>query len=227
MNVIKRIKDIVNSNINSLINKTKNPDTMLDEHLRDSIKHLAAVKLETARVLVVEEQANFKVNALKKEIEELTEFAKKALKKGDRNDAESFLLKRTNIVNDLPKYIEMHEVANENASQMKELYNNLLNEVRVLESRKEIMKGKLAATKARDAFNKIGANSMRPGMVTGVLDELESKVNDGFYTTMAETELLNKKDEIEELKDKYGSDYLNLNSSIMDLEKEMEFDLEY
>lgn len=48
---------------------------------------------------------------------------------------------------------------------------------------------------------------------------------------MAETELLNQKDEIEELKDKYGSDYLNVDSSIKELEKEieigLEFDLEY
>ena len=233
MNLAKRMKNVINSNINPLIEKTKNPETVLDEHLKDSIKHLAAVRLETARVLVAEEQSNLKVNSLKAEVNELTELAKIALQRGNRADAEVFLNKRKHIINELPEYIEMYKASSENALQMKDLHNELFKEVRILESRKDIMQGKLAATKARSAFNKVGVNSSIKLNSTGILSELEDKVNNGYYTTMAETELLTQKDEIGELKDKYGSSDLDI--SMRELEKEIaiesgtytEFNTEY
>lgn len=108
------------------------------------------------------------------------------------------------MVVEIPEYLAVYQAAQTNANQMREMYNKLVNDIEEMESRKNILKGKAAATRARETVNKMGSKSSRYGAASGKMADMESRIDARFNTAMAESELLNTpQDETEALRDKY------------------------
>lgn len=204
MGVLARFKDIMNSNINALLDKAEDPEKMIDQYLRDAKKDLADVRKETAGVMAEEKRAKDKVDSLHAEIADLNNLAKKALQAGNREDAAVFVSKKQKIEAEIPEYLAVYQAAQTNANQMREMYNKLVNDIEEMESRKNIIKGKAAATRARETVNKMGSKSSRYGAASGKMADMESRIDARFNTAMAESELLNEpQDEATALRDKY------------------------
>jgi len=214
----------MSANINALLDKAEDPEKMIDQYLRNAKIDLAEVRKETASVMAEEKRAKEKVENLNKEINDLTELAKKALQAGNRDDASVFVSKKQKIESELPGYIEIHKSAVSNANQMRELHNKLVDDIQGMESRKNILKGKVAATRARETVNKMGASSAKHGVAMGKMSEMEEKVNANFNKAMAESELLNEQqyDDATKLADKYkGGNDASVDSELDNLEIEL------
>lgn len=206
MGMLDRFKDIMSSNVNAMLDKMENPEKMIDQYLINAKKDLAMVRKETAGVMAAEKNAKDKVDRLNKEITDLTEFAKKALQAGNRDDASKLVAKKQKLEAQVPDYTSVHEAAQLNANQMKEMHNKLVEDISTMEQRKDILKGKVAAAKARETVNKMGANSSKHTVTTGKMSDMENKINQRFNAAMAESELLNDQtDETEDLMNKYKS----------------------
>ena len=72
MGILKRFKDIMASNINSLLDKAEDPVKMVDQYLRDLQKDLGQVKAETASVMAEEARAKRAVQENDAEIAKMT-----------------------------------------------------------------------------------------------------------------------------------------------------------
>lgn len=220
MGMLDRFKDIMSSNVNAMLDKVENPEKMIDQYLINAKRDLATVRKETANVMTAEKNAKDKVDNLNKEISELTEFAKKALQAGNRDDAGKLVAKKQKLEAQVPDYTAVHEAAKLNSNQMKEMHNKLVEDISTMEQRKNILKGKAAAAKARETVNKMGANSSKHTVTTGKMSDMENKINQRFNAAMAESELINDQtDETEDLMNKYkGGTNVSVDSELDELE---------
>lgn len=142
---------------------------------------------------------------------------------GNRDDAAVFVAKKQKLERELPECIAIYEAAATNANQMREMYNKLVTDIQTMEARRNILKGKTAATRARETVNRMGANSAKHGKVMGKMGEMEDKINARFHAAMAESELLNEpKDEADELAKKYrGGTTATVENELDQLEVEL------
>lgn len=220
MGVLDRFKDIMSSNINSVLDRMENPEKMIDQYLINAKKDLADVRKETAGVIAAEKGAKQKLDNLNKEINDLTEFAKKALQAGNRDDASQLVAKKQNLEGQVPDYQDVYNAAKTNADHMREMHNKLVSDIGTMEQRKDILKGKAAAAKARETVNKMGANSSKHTATAGKMGAMEDKIDKRFNSAMAESELLNDQtDGTDDLMKKYKSGTASsVDSELDDLE---------
>lgn len=223
MGILDRFKDIMSSNINALLDRAEDPEKMIDQYLRNSKRDLADVRKETAGVMAEEKRAKDKLNELHLEIDRMTELAKKALQSGNREDAGVFIAKKQKLEVELPEYLGVYQAAQTNANQMREMYNKLVSDIETMEYRKNIIKGKAAATRARETVNRMGSTSSKHGAVMGKMGAMEDKVNQRFNAAMAESELLNEpQDEAAALEEKYkGGTSITVNAELDELAAEL------
>mgnify|MGYP002724225961 CR=1 FL=1 len=223
MGILSRFKDIMSSNINALLDKAENPEKMIDQYLINAKKDLAAVRRETAGVMAEEKRAKMRLDEEEAQVEKLTELAKRALQAGNREDAEVLISKKQLIEEGLPEYIEIYESSVKNANQMREMHNKLATDIEAMERRKDAMKGKIAATRAKETVNKMGAASDKYGATLGKMGDLEAKVEKQYNMAMSEGELLNEPvDSVADIEKKYsGSNPATVSSELDALEVEL------
>lgn len=203
MGILDRFKDIMSANINSLLDKAEDPEKMIDQYLLDAQKDLAQVRKETAGVMAEEKRSKTQVDKVNAEIDKYEDLAKKALLAGNRDDAGVFVAKKQKLEVELGSYLDIYKSAQENSRHMNEMYNKLAEDISEMQNRKNILKGRASAAKARETVNKLGANSSKHGEVTGKMGRMEEKINARYNSAMAESELLNAKDEVTTLEEKY------------------------
>ena len=119
MGIIARFRDIMAANINALLDKAEDPEKMIDQLMRDLVDNLADVKKETAGVIVAEKSAEREMAACKKEIEELTVYATKAIQAGNDDDARKFLTEKATLSAKLTGLTEAYNLAKQNADNMR------------------------------------------------------------------------------------------------------------
>jgi phage shock protein A len=208
MGILTRFKDIMSSNINALLDKAEDPEKMIDQCLRNLNTDLGKVKSETATVIAEELRAKRALDECSEEIGKMQSYAIKALEANNESDAKKFLEQKALLTSKLTGLQEAYDLSHANASHMKEMHDKLVSDINELESRKEMIKGKLAVAKAQERINKMTSS------VTSANDSIASFAR---YEEMADKELdkanamaeLNRSSEensIDDLTKKYASE---------------------
>lgn len=223
MAILGRFKDIMSSNINALLDKAENPEKMVDQYLRNAKKDLAEVRKETAGVMAEEKRAQNEVNETQSEVNKFANLTKEALKAGNREHAGTFLKKQKELESLLTDQQSIAQAAKTNADQMRELHNKLVSDISNMENRKNILKGKASATRARETVNRMGASSAKHNATSGKMGDMENKINERFNRAMSESELLEgTKDEAEDLMSQYaGGKHSNVDDELDALSREL------
>src|SRR5690625_1443005 len=91
MSILRRFKDIMSSNIHALLDKAEDPEKMIDQYLRNLNSDLGKVKSETATIMAEEQRVKREWNECKADIENMQNYAIKALEAGNEDDARKFL----------------------------------------------------------------------------------------------------------------------------------------
>ena len=71
MSILSRFKEIIASNLNSLLDKAEDPQKMIEQYLKELTHDLAEVKRETASVMADEAKAKRNLVANQEEIENI------------------------------------------------------------------------------------------------------------------------------------------------------------
>lgn len=205
MGVLGRFAEIMKANINDLLDKCEDPAKMVDQKLRDLREDLAEVKKETAGVMAEAERCKSVVTKCQTEVTKWTEYAKKALQAQNEGDAKQFIAKKQEAEAQLAKATSAYKVAQANADKMVQMHNKLVEDIQVLDSRREQIKAKIAVAKTQERMNKISSASNTSASLQA-FDDLESRVDKRLNQAMAEAEL-NKEPEgtAEALAKKYGT----------------------
>ncbi len=213
MGILTRFKDIMSSNINALLDKAEDPEKMIDQCLRNLNSDLGKVKSETAAIMAEEQRAKRVLDDCNEEIAKMQAYAVKALEAGNENDARKFLEQKASLVSKQPGLQEAYDLAHSNATHMREMHDKLVEDINELESRKDMIKGKLAVAKTQERINKMGSSvvSANNSMASfAKYEEMADKALDKA-NAMAELNRSSSDNTIADLTKKY-----DVNSSVED-----------
>lgn len=206
MGILTRFKDIMSANINALLDKAEDPEKMIDQCLRNLNSDLSKVKSETAAVMAEEARAKRALDECNDEILSMQSYAVKAIQAGNEEDAKKFLEKKATLTSKQQGLQETYNIASTNATNMRAMHDKLVNDINELESRKDMIKGKIAAAKTQERINNMTSSVSGANNSMAAFDRMEAKANAMLDKANAMTELNSGRgNEIEDLTKKYGS----------------------
>ena len=158
MGIITRFKDIMAANINALLDKCEDPEKMIDQYLRNLESDLGKVKAETASVMADEKRAKRELDECTAEITKFQNYAVKAVEAGNDDDARQFLEKKNQLVAKQTSLQQTYDLANANATKMRQMHDKLVKDIEALNDRRDAIKAKMAVAKTQQRLNEIGSS---------------------------------------------------------------------
>ncbi|MDO5708461.1 MAG: PspA/IM30 family protein [Andreesenia angusta] len=210
--ILTRFKDIMSSNINSLLDKAEDPVKLVDEYLRQMENDLGRVKSETATVMAEAKRAKREVLECEEEINKMTDYAKKALEANNESDARRFLEKRQDLEASYGNLKAISTAADENAIKVREMHDKLTSDINELRRKKSEIKSKLILAETKNKINMSGEIGS-----LNKFEEIEKKADLLMDKADAMEELNSDGDDIDDLMSKYES-----GESSSDIDKELE-----
>ena len=140
--ILSRVKELMSININSLFQKSEDPEKTIDDYMRKLNDDLGKVKAETSSVVAAEQRAKRALDECAAEITKLKRYAEKSAADGNEAGARTFLEKKAVHSEKLQQLQTAYDVAASNASQMKQLQDKLVSNIGELEARRAALKGK-------------------------------------------------------------------------------------
>ena len=189
MGILARFKDIMASNINAMLDKMEDPEKMIDQCLRNLNSDLAKVKSETAGIMAQEKACKRDLTACESEIAKMQNYAVKALEAGNEDDARKFLAEKAKLTAKLAGLQDNYTVASENAQKMRDMHTKLTHDIEELESRRDMIKSKIAVANAQEKINKMTSNVTGANDSIASFERLEAMANRKLDKAQAEAEL--------------------------------------
>jgi phage shock protein A len=208
MSILTRFRDIMTSNINALLDKAEDPEKMIDQCLRNLNSDLGKVKSETAAIMAEEQRAKRVLDDCNEDIEKMQTYAVKALEANNDADARKFLEQKASLTSKKAGLQEAFDLAHANATRMREMHDKLVNDINELESRKDMIKGKLAVAKTQERINKMGSSVVNANDSIASFQKYEDMADRALDKANAMAELNRSSNEstIEDLTKKYTVD---------------------
>lgn len=204
MGILSRFAKIMEANINDLLDKCEDPAKMVDQTLRDLNENLAEVKKETAGVIAEETRCKRNVDSIKEDIQKWDNIARKALSSGNEGDARQALTNKQITEAKLADATKVYDLAKANADKMRQMHDKLVNDINILNGKRESIKAKAAVAKTQSRINKVTSNANVSGSLAA-FENLEARVDKQLDTAMAEAELNNSSSAEDDLAAKYGN----------------------
>lgn len=168
MSIFTRFKDIVNSNINSLLDKAEDPEKMLRLMIGEMEDTVIDLKTTTAARMAEAIRSEKKVEEAKATVERWQGRAELAIEKGKDDLAREALIEKKHAQ-------EVYERALENISSLKKSVEEGKEEIRTLEDKIKAAKDKLATLQREQAR----AQERRDSSVNlnARFEEMENRIN--------------------------------------------------
>ena len=168
MSIFTRFKDIVNSNINSLLDKAEDPEKMLRLMIGEMEDTVIDLKTTTAARMAEAIRSEKKVEEAKATVERWQARAELAIEKGKDDLAREALIEKKHAQ-------EAYERALENISSLKKSVEEGKEEIRTLEDKIKAAKDKLATLQREQAR----AQERRDSSVNlnARFEEMENRIN--------------------------------------------------
>ncbi len=216
MGILTRFKDIMSANINALLDKAEDPEKMIDQCLRNLNEDLGKVKSETAAIMAEETRAKREVDECNAEIERMQSFAIKAVNAGNDGDAKKFLEQKALYTNKLTGLTQTYNLAHTNATNMRAMHDKLVKDINELESRKDMIKGKLAVAKTQERINKMGSSVDSANNSMASFSKYEDMANKRLdqANAMAELNSSSPENQISDLADKYETSSVEIDDEL-------------
>ena len=208
MGILKRFTDIMSANINALLDKAEDPEKMIDQCLRNMEEDLMKVKKETASVMAEENRTKRELDECIAKIDKLQKYAEKALLAGNEADARKFLEEKNRVAAQQPTFQQAYDLANANATKMRQMHDKLVRDINDLNSRKASIKAKIQMANAQERMNKMKSSLGDTSGSFSAFDRMEARANAMLDQANAMTSLnedLAGVDDISNLSAKYDS----------------------
>lgn len=195
----------MSANINALLDKAEDPEKMIDQCLRNLNSDLGKVKAETATIMAEEQRAKRELDECTANVDKMQAYAVKALQAGNESDARKFLEQKAVYVSKQQALQQAFDLAHNNAAHMKEMHNKLVGDINELESRREMIKAKLAVAKTQERINKMGSSVSSANDSIASFSKYEDMANKALdkANAMAELNKQGTENTIEDLAAKY------------------------
>ena len=227
MSILKRFSDIMASNINAILDKFEDPSKMVDQLLRNHEDDLNKVKSETAGVMADVARSKRELDECQAEINKMHDYAQRAVKSGNDDDARKFLAKKAQYTSTYNELKKAYDIADSNAKKMKQMHDKLVEQINELNARKDSIKAKMSVAKAQERINKIESSVSQAGSNLSAFDRMEQKADRMLDEANAMAEL-NKSgdDDIDNLIDKYDTPDLSVEDELNSLKASLNDNVE-
>lgn len=205
MGILSRFKDIMSANINALLDKCEDPAKMVDQTLRDLRENLAEVKRETAAVMADEQKAQRALNECRANINKYSNAAMAAVQAGNDDDARKLLAAKQREEGRVADLQSTYELAQANASKMRQMHDKLVRDIEDLEARKDSIKAKMKVAEAQQKVNQMTAGSNASEASIAAFERMSAKADRMLDQAMAEAELNDQSAGADNLAAKYSS----------------------
>lgn len=208
MGILTRFKEIMSSNINAALDKAEDPSKMIDQTLRNLNEDLGKVKSETATIMAEEKRAKREVEECQADIDKMQTYAVKALEANNEADARKFLEEKAELTSKLTNLQDSYDIAKNNSEKMRDMHDKLVVDISELESRRDVIKGKLSVAKAQERMNNMVSSSVSDANSSiANFERYEDMANAALdkANAMAELNASSNDSDIDDLVDKYSS----------------------
>ena len=195
----------MSANINALLDRSEDPEKMIDEYLRDIESDLGKVKAETAAVMASETKAKRELEECAQDIAKMQRYAEKAVAAGNDEDARRFLEKKAQLVKQQESLGQAYDAAAANAARMREMHDKLVKDLESLRAKRDAIKAKVAVAKTQEKMNKITSGAVGAGEAMAAFERMEEKADRMLDEASAMASLNETGDSIEDLAAKYDT----------------------
>lgn len=205
MGILSRFGDIISSNINALLDKAEDPEKLCEQYLIHAKEDFAKVKEETAAVMAEEKRCKELVDNAQAEVDKWDDYARKAVTRGEDEDAKTFLAKKQEAVKRLQSVTPTYETAQANAQKMRQMHDKLAKDIQDLEARRNNVKATMAVARTQERVNKAGQAMTGANGAMDAFGRMEEKAKQKLNQATAAAELSEGPvDEATRLAEKYG-----------------------
>lgn len=221
MSILQRFKNIMTSNINSLLDKAEDPAKMVDQILRDLNDDLGKVKAETAGIMAEQQKAKRALDDCNTEIQKMQDYAMRAVEKANDDDARQFLSKKSQLVSKQTALQQAYDLSSANAEKMKEMHNKLVAQINEFNSKRDAIKATVAVAKTQEKVNKLGSSINKANAGVSAFDRMEEKANKMLDEANAMAELNKGSDSIDDIAKKYDNPATEIEDELSALKKQL------
>jgi phage shock protein A len=177
MAILKRIRDIVNANINDMLDKVEDPEKMVNQIIRDMDQAILDMRREAASSIATRKMLEKKLAKTKADHEQWEENAKSAIENGEDNLAMKALEKRNSLAEKVKSLEEQANEADELAATLKENVVEAEEKVQEFRRKRETLISKKRAAETR---KKLMDSAERAGKGLSSLDSSANAIINGF-----------------------------------------------
>ena len=139
MSVIKRIQRIISANINSLMEKAEDPDTMLKQLIREMDEDIVALRMEVAKAIAAEKRIGRRLEETEKQVQTWEQNSESAVREGNDDLARKAIERKLSEQEKLSGLMEQHKKAVVLSTTLKEKLQILEDKVQEAKSKMEIL----------------------------------------------------------------------------------------
>ena len=206
MGILSRFKDIMASNINALVAKSRNPEKTINEYMNQMKADLGHVKAELSALELERDRAARALNDCETEIEKYQRYAEKSKAEGNNSDARVFEQRREALLPELNQLKTRFDSLKQDGKDLAAMKEKLVAEISQCEERMAAIKGKMSAASALEEQSMANSGKKKPSYTADdAFSALEDKANAQYDRAAAEAELnnLTNHDELDDLTRKY------------------------
>lgn len=152
MGIFQRLKTLISSNVNDVINKAENPEKMLNQLVVDMNEQLIESKKAVAMAIADEKKLEREVQAQQAQAQEWERKAMLAVRAGQDDLAREALLRKQEHENNYVQFKQQWDAQKQSVAKLKESLRDLQNKIEEAQRKKNLL---IARAKRAEAQQKI------------------------------------------------------------------------
>lgn len=196
MSMLKRVRDILSSNINALLDKAEDPEKMLEQYIRDMEESYQEAKVAVTQAIASKNRIEAKYN---KQVEEVAKWEKNAIlavQKGQDDLAKEALKRQADAEKLRDTYKAQLDQQSAEVENLKSVLSKLESKLDEAKNKKELLitqaKNAKAKKKIYDTMSKIGNEHATRGF-DRMADKVEQMVAEAQASAEINTDSLEEK----------------------------------
>lgn len=175
MGLFDRIKRVVSSNLNDLVNKAEDPEKMLEQAILEMQQDLVQLRQGVAQAIAAQKRTQTQYNESQNEINKWQRNAQLALQKGDENLARQALERKKSFSD---TSLALKTSLDQQTTQTETLKRNLMqleSKISEAKTKKEMLKARITSAKAQEQLEGM-VRGMSTSSAMAAFERMEEKV---------------------------------------------------
>ncbi|MEH2192083.1 MAG: PspA/IM30 family protein [Nostoc sp.] len=175
MGLFDRIKRVVSSNLNDLVNKAEDPEKMLEQAILEMQEDLVQLRQGVAQTIAAQKRSEKQYNDAQNEINKWQRNAQLALQKGDENLARQALERKKTYAD---TSTALKASLDTQSTQVETLKRNLIqleSKISEAKTKKEMLRARITTAKAQEQLQNM-VSGMNTSSAMSAFERMEEKV---------------------------------------------------